>query len=197
MKKLFFSLMATVFFSLIGVAQDLSKLSEDVKFISYIENEIKFNSKFDFSNINKLKEIIKDHDVSEIELNIFYKLFSTDEVSFKNYLMIQKEIMTDLNSKYSLNKLNNDEMKKTLNNSYTNYYSFKNSSFTERKNCRARYLAEIALAGSIAYGAHMACNAAVFGGPLAYYGCHAAVAAGQVAASYIAQDNYEECMNSK
>lgn len=193
MKKLFFSLIATVFFSIIGVAQDLSKLSEDLKFISYVENQIKFNSRFNFLDINTLKEIIKDSNVSETELKIFYKLLSTDEISYKNYIDLQKEIMVDLNSKYGLNKLNGDELKNVLNNSYITYYS-NNSSLTERKNCRSRYLAEIALAGSIAYGAHLACNGAALAGPLAYYGCHAAVAAGQLAASYIALDNYQECM---
>lgn len=194
MKKIFFCIVTLVTFVSNGNAQDLSLLKDDLNFKNYFENEIKFNSNFDSKNINLLLEINKDGILKETELQDFYKLFSTNEEEFNLYQKNQKENMDALEKKYNLSKYSQKELDEILIPILNNVYSQTYPSLVERKNCRARYLAELSLAASVAYGAHMACNAAVFGGPLAFYACHGAVTVGQTAASYIALDNYYDCI---
>ena len=65
-----------------------------------------------------------------------------------------------------------------------------------KRNCKGVYIASLALIASTAYAAHLGClslDPTIIGGAL----CHSAAVIGQVAANYIASEDYNDCLEKQ
>jgi hypothetical protein len=194
MKKLFFGLIATVGVVFIGNAQDIKEISSDEDLINYVKNEYVFSSQA--KDYNTLQRLNEDKVISKDELLDFYSVFNTTEKKFSDYINSQNYLLNKIEKKYDLSKRSRDELTMILEPIVANVVVQSNSNQTLSRNCLGVYVAQLALNASIAYGAHVACLGAditFFAGVL----CHGAVAIGQAAANYIAQEEYFDCVKEK
>ena len=194
MRKFILGLAATVMFGVFSFGQDITNLAKDKDFINYVNNEINFIEKG--TDIVLLNEIWNDKKLDENELPKFYKLFSTNEIQYNNFIKSQNILLNSFISRYKLEKLSNDELIKVFTPYIKELKYSNNSDNTFSRNCRGVYLAQLTLNASVAVGAHFACGAldvTVVAGAL----CHGAVYAGQIAANYIALEDYRDCSGKK
>lgn len=191
MKKLIFGFIATVMITGLSFGQNISDLSKDPDFISYIENEYYFVSKA--KNNDLLKKINNDKTLTKDELSGFYELFTTNEKEYNTFVISQNSMLNSLEKKYYLSKYSQKELNTILEPFIEQILSTTITITTEKRNCRGVFIAQLALNASVAYGAHMGCLGAdvtVVAGIL----CHGAVCVGQAAANYIAGADYQDCL---
>lgn len=143
MKNLLFGFITTVLFVFCGNAQDVSKLSEDKSFQTYLRNEFDFNKKA--TNTTLINELILDGKIEESELSNFYLAFSTNESQYKQYLENQKMNSDKFTSLYKLDNLSQSELSSLLqveiSEVYNNYTEFSKLD----TNCRGIQIAQYAL----------------------------------------------------
>lgn len=191
MKKLLFGLLVTVMLSITGNAQDLSKLSQDANFKLFLKNQFEFSKRS--TDYNKVKELISDGKVDEGELKDFYRVFSTTESGFSNFIKEQKSLYIILINEYNLDEIPQDVLLPIIEEVVIKDLM---PVVIEGKNCMAKYLTTIAIAAGVAAAGHHACNLGALAGPVGFFGCHAAVIVVQSGTSYLAQLHYEDCMEN-
>jgi hypothetical protein len=182
-------------FSVMSFAQDLQKITNDKDFINYINNNNNFIKKA--NNKELVYDLWADKKISEDELPKFYDLFSTNEVQFQKFTKEQDYLLNIILDRYKLKNYSNTDLIKIINPYINEVYNLDtNSSTTEKRNCTGVYHAQLIFNASVAVGASIACGAAdltIIGGIL----CHSAVLAGQVAANYIALEDYKDCVRGQ
>lgn len=193
MKKLFFSLIATMFFSLIGVAQDLSKLSENKDFISYITNMYSLEKKiFEYSNQLEIESIEDEED-----LNKFYEKYNLSSSEFETYVKEQNNLIKKIDLIFNIKELTSKQNIVILNLEIEEVYNLINSNNKSLgdKNCRKILDHTIQSNWAIAITGHAACTAldlSVIGGII----CHGAVSYHQWNQNQLAYIAYDQCMKN-
>ncbi|CCG54340.1 Hypothetical protein precursor [Flavobacterium indicum GPTSA100-9 = DSM 17447] len=187
MKKLLFGFLAIMLFSVSVNAQELTKLNEDIDFVTYLKNHNDFISKT--TDFNSLQSLLVDEKIDEKELLSFYTLFQTDEKGFNAFLLNQADLYKRLNLKYSFDKYSEEELKEYFTQEILEINN--GTAKLAQNDCLTDYNLQIAYNGSVAVVAGYGCLAL---GPLSP-GCMAAVAAGNVIADIQAYRAYKKCLS--
>jgi len=191
MKKLLFGLIVTVLFSMPLFSQDINRLSKDANFLSLVRNEDEFIKKATDKEL--LKVIYADKKLNDDELSTFYKVFSTNEKDFYEYIKTQNELYNILNTKYNFEKYSKIELQTIFSVQIEEIYM---STSTSRSNCYRRYLNAIAINASAAALGHTACLSVDWTGIGAAV-CHGSVFVAHIAANDNAYLDYKDCLNGE
>lgn len=170
-------------------AQDLSELSKDENFVSYVKDQFAFNKS---SNIDVVNELASQGGLSEKQLELFYKAFNTNEEEYQEFVKKQGARLEIITKKYGLDSLSNEELVDVIIPVIGDIGSPSEVN-TEGSNCWRRYRNTMAINAGVAVAAHIACapsDVTVFVGAL----CHAAVTVVWAAANDDAWLDLQDCL---
>lgn len=196
MKKLIFSLLATITLSAVSFSQDFDKIIKDIEFQNYIK-EVRAEQKLP-KDIKKIKGYISDKKISENEFKDLH--LALGYKSQKDYLASmesQNKKLMNLEKKYQLSGLQNNQMTELIEGGFV-YLNLPLDPVNETPvafgDCERRLKNTLALNFGVAVAAHIACGTVditVVLGAL----CHAAVLTTHIAADDNARLDYKECIN--
>lgn len=183
------SLILMMFMSFSVRAQELSELSKDETFVSYVKDQLEFNKN---NNIELVNELASQGELSEKQLELFYKAFNTNDERYNKFVKLQNNRMLVLNEKYNLESVSINELTPIVG-LVIDQISPGSANQTEGGNCWRRYRNTMAINAGVAVAAHIACapsDVTVFIGAL----CHTAVTVVWAAANDDAWLDLQDCL---
>lgn len=165
-------------------------IASDENVIAYFKNQKNFINQ----NEDREEIFILAEEGIEGNQERFYSALNTNEAEYHQYIETQRSLSTYIEEAYHLNELDTEVRAEILLPIIAEIYP--EVIAETNSDCKGVYFAKLALNASVAYGAHVACLVAdvtVIVGAL----CHSAVLVGQIAANYIALDEYKTCIKPK
>ncbi|NHM02803.1 hypothetical protein [Flavobacterium difficile] len=152
----------------------------------YLKNQLEFSK--GATDTKKVKELLSDGKLDESEIDTYFKVFSTDETKFTNYIKLQNSLYTSLNDEYNLGEISQETLIPIIEEIYIKDLL----PFEERSTCKQKYIRDITSAAALALIEHGGCIAldlTVVAGII----CHSAVSLIQWNSGQDALDAYHAC----
>jgi hypothetical protein len=181
----------------LGYTQNNSELSEDENFINYLKQELLFYKNIENNEIEILKNINIDHEISKDEMIIFCEIVNMTEDEFIKHNTIQSERYFTFYNKFGLEKIIGKNLEKYFENEIISYQN-NNTEITEKlnpgKNCYKKYNAQVVMNFGTALTASYGCYSLI--APPLVGGCLTGVVIANAAANYSAYLDYQDCMQN-
>jgi hypothetical protein len=173
-------------------AQDVSALYKDKNFINYVNNEIKFTERGQYSE--RFTEITADSKIDEKELAVFYDLLQTNEKEYKDFITSQNEYLKSFYSDYKLDRYSDNELIGIISVEFNQVLGKRDSN-----DCLKKFWFDIAGNYGAAVVGHAGCAALDSTVVAAWVGiaCHAGVTTMLIAANNNAEIEYSRCMKQR
>jgi hypothetical protein len=184
------TLVLTMFIGSNASAQELSALSKDTTFISYVKDQLEFNKN---SNIELVNELASQEEMGEGQLELFYEAFKTNEEDYTSFVKTQQGRLNVLYQVYELESLSAEDLSPYFEDTLTQLGVGQEQSQTMGDNCGRRYRNTLAINLGTAVVAHLGCGFAdmtVVAGLI----CHGAVYLVHSAADDNAYLDYLDCI---
>ncbi|MFN7099588.1 MAG: hypothetical protein ACK4M4_04350 [Flavobacterium sp.] len=193
MKNLLVLIVLCLFSCSTPTEENIESIENSKELKAYLETELKFISQA--TDKKMLLELASDSELSESDLPKFYELLKTDKASFIEFTKLQNQRAKNIEAKYQISKLSEKDQQALFVSILLDSNETEVNSLVQR-DCKGVYIASLALIASTAYAAHLGCltlDATIIGGAL----CHSAAVIGQVAANYIASEDYNDCLENQ
>ncbi|ESU23068.1 hypothetical protein FLJC2902T_32320 [Flavobacterium limnosediminis JC2902] len=193
MKKLLFSLIATILVSSVSFSQDFDKILNDSDFEAYLiayDKEVKLPKDY-----NKIKELMSDDKIDENEIKDIHEYLGYESYdAYISNLALQANLLEKLENRYTLSQYTQEELADLFDAGFTMYKMDTIGTIgMAGTNCGRRLRNCHGLALAVAVGAHIACGPAdvtIIIGLM----CHSAA----TGAHYLMLDNcnldYQDCI---
>jgi hypothetical protein len=184
-----FSFIIALFIGFNSGAQELSELSKDKSFVSYVKDQLEFNKN---NNIEQVNELASQKEIGEGQLGLIYEAFNTNEKQYNEFVKLQNSRMLILREKYNLASVSIDELSPIVGLVF-DQVSPGSGNQTEGEPCRDRYnntLVNIAASAVIAHAGCVAADVTIVVGII----CHGAVTAWWITENNDAEFAYQDCL---
>ena len=95
--------------------QNIENLKQDQTFINYLKNEVEMVKKIDMLNVEKIRNIIGDNEISENEKENLAKYCGFENFeNFSNFFSEQNKSLQELNKIYKLVEINSNSLELIL-----------------------------------------------------------------------------------